>query len=103
MRRNLRQCVNADAEQMARIVVLSQSVLFVTTGLTAAVNGRRPKPLLVTFVGAYFASVWAAGDRRATRMLLGATALGVCVLALLPSAVDRTRARAAGATASSRR
>jgi signal transduction histidine kinase len=87
MRRNLRQCVNADAEQMARMVVLSQSVLFLTTGLTAAVTGGVRSPLLVTFVGAYFASVWAAGDRRATRMLLGATALGVCVLALLPSAI----------------
>jgi signal transduction histidine kinase len=39
MRRNIRQCVNADAEQMARVVVFSQLVLFVTTGLTAAVTG----------------------------------------------------------------
>ncbi len=87
MRRNLRQCVNADAEQMARMVVFSQSVLFLTTGLTAAVTGGVRSPLLVTFLAAYFASVWAAGDRRATRMLLGATALGVGALALLPSAV----------------
>jgi signal transduction histidine kinase len=84
MRRNLKHCVNADAETTARIVVFSQCVLFVTTGLTAAVTGGVRSPLLVTFVGAYFAAVWAAGDRRATRLLLGATALGVIVLALLP-------------------
>ncbi|RPJ64094.1 MAG: sensor histidine kinase, partial [Acidobacteria bacterium] len=80
MRRNLKHCVNADAETTARIVVFSQCVLFVTTGLTAAVTGGVRSPLLVTFIAAYFAAVWAAGDRRATRVLLGATALGVLVL-----------------------
>jgi two-component system, NtrC family, sensor histidine kinase HydH len=86
LRRNLKHCVNVDAEQMARIVVCSQCVLFATTGVTVAVTGGVRSPLLLTFVGAYLASVFAAGDRRATRALLGATALGVGALTLLPAA-----------------
>jgi two-component system, NtrC family, sensor histidine kinase HydH len=79
-------CVNADAEQVAWWAVLSQWSLFLTTALAAAVTGGARSPLLVTFVGAYFASAWMVGDRRPTRVLLVATAIGVGVLALLPRA-----------------
>ncbi len=80
----LRQCVNADGDSIAKFAARSQSALFVTTGLTAAVTGGVRSPLLVTFIAPWFAAMAAAGDRRQTRLLLGATALGVCALALLP-------------------
>jgi signal transduction histidine kinase len=79
-------CVNADADQIAWFAVRSQSVLFVATGLIASVTGGIRSPLLVTFAAAYLAAVAAVGDRRQTRLLLGATALGACALALLPRA-----------------
>jgi len=82
----LRHCVNADADQIARFAARSQASLFVTTGLTVAVTGGVRSPLLVTFVASYFAAMAAAGDRRQTRLLLGATALGAGTFALLPSA-----------------
>ncbi len=85
-KRDLRQCVNAGAEQIAAYVVLSQWGLFISTGVSAAITGGVGSPLLVTFVAAYFAAVSPVGDRRATRLLLGATAVGVAVLALLPDA-----------------
>ncbi len=80
----LRHCVNADAEHIAKFAARSQSALFLTTGLTVAVTGGVRSPLLVTFIAAYFAAVAAMGDRRQTRFLLVATALGVCAIALLP-------------------
>lgn len=85
--RDTRQCVNAGSEQIAWWVALSQVGLFVTTWASAAVTGGVESPLLVTFAAAYFAAVAPVGDRLATRIILGATALGVGALALLPSAV----------------
>jgi signal transduction histidine kinase len=82
----LRYCVNADADHIAKFAARSQSALFVTTGLTIAVTGGVRSPLLVTFISAYFAAIATTGDRRETRLLLGATALGVGALALLPRA-----------------
>jgi signal transduction histidine kinase len=83
-RRDVRQCVNADLDAIARFVVLGQATLFATTWLTAAVTGGLRSPMLVTFIGPYFAAIAVVGDRRATRLLLGATALGGCALGLLP-------------------
>jgi signal transduction histidine kinase len=84
--RDVRQCVNADLDGIARFVVVGQATFFVTTWLAAAVTGGLRSPLLVTFVGAYFAAIAVVGDRRPTRLLLGATALGACALGLLPRA-----------------
>lgn len=83
---SVKQCFNSDAERIARVVVLSQKTFFATTLLAAAVTGGVRSPLLIPFVGAYFAAVVAVGDRRPTRLLLAATALGICALALLPDA-----------------
>jgi len=83
----IRRCVNADADQLAQVVVRAQTIFLVTTGLTAAITGGVRSPLLVTLLSAYFAAVAATGDRRPTRLLLGATALAACLLALLPRAV----------------
>jgi two-component system, NtrC family, sensor histidine kinase HydH len=85
-RHDPRRCVNADAEQVAWWVVLSQSSLFAATGLAVAVTGAIRSPLLITFMGSYFGATSIVGDRRQTRLLLGATALGVCLLAFLPRA-----------------
>ena len=79
-------CVNSAADQYARFAVLSQSTLLLTTGVTAAVTGGVRSPLLVTILAPYFATVVAAGERRETRFLLGATAVAVSVLAVLPRA-----------------
>jgi two-component system sensor histidine kinase HydH len=84
-RRDVRQCVNADVDTIAWFVVLGQATFFVTTWLTAAVTGGLRSPMLVTFVGSYFAAIAVVGDRRPTRLLLGATALGAGALGLLPS------------------
>lgn len=86
-RRDASQCVNATFEHIACYVVLAQTSFFVTTGVAAAVTGGEQSPLILPFLGAYFAAVAVVGDRPATRALLGATALGACVLALLPDAV----------------
>ena len=83
-KRDFKRCVNAGADQIAWFVVLSQSGLFIATGLTAAVTGGVRSPLLVTFIAAYFAAVAEVGDRRPTRLLLAATGIGIGVLALLP-------------------
>lgn len=83
-KRDVKRCVNAGPDQIAWFVVLSQSGLFIATGLTAAVTGGVRSPLLVTFIAAYFAAVAEVGDRRPTRLLLGATGVGICALALLP-------------------
>ncbi len=85
-RGDVRQCVNADWDQIARFVVRGQSSFFLATGLTVAVTGGVRSPLLITFIGAYSAAAAVVGDRRQTRLLLGATALAVGVLALLPRA-----------------
>jgi signal transduction histidine kinase len=86
-RRDVRQCVNADFERIAHFVVVGQASFFATTFVTAAVTGGVRSPLLVPVIGAYFAAVAVVGDRRATRLLLLATALLTAVLASLPPAV----------------
>ncbi len=85
--RDVRRCVNADAEQIAWWISLSQLGLFASTWVSAAVTGGIASPLLVTFAAAYFAVVAPVGDRLATRLILGATAVGVGALALLPPAL----------------
>jgi signal transduction histidine kinase len=85
--RQVRQCVNADWDQIARLVVRGQLTFFCATGLTAAVTGGIRSPLLVTITGAYFAAAAVVGDRRQTRLLLAAIAVAVGVLALLPRAI----------------
>jgi signal transduction histidine kinase len=86
-RRDARQCVNADFDRIAHFVVAGQASFFATTFVTAAVTGGVRSPLLLPVIGAYFAAVAVVGDRRATRLLLFATALLTGVLALLPPAV----------------
>jgi two-component system, NtrC family, sensor histidine kinase HydH len=86
-KRDIRRCVNACPDQLAGIVVRAQLVFLVTTGFTAAVSGGIRSPLLVTLLSAYLAAVAATGDRRPTRVLLGATAVVAGLLALLPRAV----------------
>jgi two-component system sensor histidine kinase HydH len=85
-RRDPKECVNADFERIARFVVVGQASFFAATFATAAVTGGARSPLLLPFVGAYFAAVAVVGDRRATRLLLAAIAAGTGALALLPSA-----------------
>jgi two-component system, NtrC family, sensor histidine kinase HydH len=80
------RCVNADAAQLARFAAISHAVLVVTTGVAVAVTGGIRSPLLVTVVCGYFGAVTAVGDRRETRLLLGATGLGVAALAMVPRA-----------------
>jgi signal transduction histidine kinase len=86
-RADIRQCVNADWDQIARVVVLGQSSTFLATGLTVAVTGGIRSPLLVTFLVAYIAASAVVGDRRQTRLLLAATALAVAMLPFLPQAL----------------
>ena len=86
-RGDVRQCVNANWDEIARFVVRGQSSFFLATGLTVAVTGGIRSPLIITLIGAYSAAAAVVGDRRQTRLLLGATALAVGVLALLPGAV----------------
>jgi len=81
-----RHCVNADMDQLASHVVLHQSPHFLATGVIVAVTGGVRSPLLITLIGAYTAASAVVGDRRQTRLLLGATAVAVGVLALLPRA-----------------
>ncbi len=85
-RHDPKRCVNASVEQVAWWVVLCQASLFVTTGVAVALTGGLQSPLLVTFIAPYAAAVFVVGDRRQTWLLLGATALGVGVLASLPAA-----------------
>jgi signal transduction histidine kinase len=85
-KRDIRRCVNADADELAQIVARAQAVILVTTAATAAVTGGVWSPLLVTLLGPYFAAVATTGDRTSTRALLGATALAVGLLGLLPRA-----------------
>src|SRR5512138_2669509 len=96
--RDVRQCVNAGPEQIAWWVALSQVGLLVSTWATVAVTGGVESPLLVTFAAAYFASVAPVGDRRATRIVLGVTALGVGALALLPPSVTGPALAGSGRT-----
>jgi two-component system, NtrC family, sensor histidine kinase HydH len=83
-KRDMRRCVNADADELAQIVVRAQAVILVTSAATAAVTGGVWSPLLVTLLGPYFAAVATTGDRTPTRLLLGATAVAVGLLGLLP-------------------
>ncbi|WP_242343009.1 two-component system sensor histidine kinase NtrB [Anaeromyxobacter terrae] len=83
-KRDIKLCVNADVDQLAWLVVASQACFFLTTGVAVAVTGGIHSPLLLTIMGAYVAAVSAVGDRPQTRLLLGATALEVGVIALLP-------------------
>jgi two-component system, NtrC family, sensor histidine kinase HydH len=79
-----KQCLNADAEQVAWCAVLSQTSLFVTTGIAAALTGGVRSPLLPTMIAAYFGAAALVGDRVQSRLLLGVTGLGVGVLGVLP-------------------
>jgi two-component system, NtrC family, sensor histidine kinase HydH len=78
-------CMKADAMPAWRFV-RAKSSFFAVTFLTVAVTGGVESPLLVTLVTPYFAALAVLGDRRETRAMLGATALGVWLLALLPRA-----------------
>jgi len=82
----VKACVNADPARWARRAVRHQLGFFVATGVAVAATGAIASPLLVTVITSYLAALIMAGDRRETRMLLGATGLGVCVLAVLPRA-----------------
>ncbi|HYG67547.1 MAG TPA: sensor histidine kinase, partial [Anaeromyxobacteraceae bacterium] len=73
-RRDMRRCVNADGDRFERMIVRAQSTFLVSTGVTITVTGGAHSPLLVTIVVAYLAAVTVLGDRRSTRLLLGATA-----------------------------
>jgi len=84
---DVRQCVNANWDEIARFVVRGQSSFFLATGLTVAVTGGIRSPLIITLIGSYSAAAAVVGDRRQTRLLLGATALAVGALGLLPGAV----------------
>ncbi len=86
-RRDIRLCVNADADRLAWMVLGAQACFFLTTGVAVAVTGGLRSPLLLTIVGSYAAAVAAVGDRLQTRILLAATALEVGVIALLPRAL----------------
>jgi signal transduction histidine kinase len=81
-----KRCVNAGPETVAWWVLVSQSSLFLSTALVVAVTGGVRSPLLVTVVAAYAAAASLVGDRLQTRLLLGATAAAVGVLAALPRA-----------------
>jgi two-component system, NtrC family, sensor histidine kinase HydH len=80
----LKHCVNADPGAAWSTLLRVGSTFFLTTGLTVAVTGGVASPLLVTFATAYLAAITILGDRRETRLVLAATALGVCGLWGLP-------------------
>ncbi len=81
-----KRCVNAGPATVAWWVLVTQSSLFLTTALAVAVTGGVRSPLLVTIVVAYVTTATVVGDRLQSRLLLGATAAAVAVLALLPRA-----------------
>jgi two-component system, NtrC family, sensor histidine kinase HydH len=85
-KRDIRRCVNAENALFVRIVVRAQTSFLLTTGATVAVTGGVRSPLLPTLLTAYLAAVAATGDQSFTRLLLGATALVVALLAMLPPA-----------------
>jgi signal transduction histidine kinase len=86
-RAEVRVCVNTAWDQIAWFVVLGQGPYFLATGLAAAVTGGVHSPLLVTFLAAWVAAAAVLGDRLQTRLLLGATVLGVGLLAAAPPAL----------------
>lgn len=86
-KRDIRRCVNAEGDQLVRIIVRAQTSFLVSTGATVAVTGGIGSPLLVTLLSAYLAAVTATGDRRETRLLLAATAFAVTLLAALPRSI----------------
>ena len=79
-----RRCVNADPDRVAWRIALAQSSVLFATGLAVVATGGIRSPLLVTVLAAYLAAVAAVGDGFQTRLLLFATSLGVCAIALLP-------------------
>ncbi len=81
-----KRCVNAGPDAVAWWVLVSQAGLFVTNAVAVAVTGGVRSPLLLTLVAAYAAAACLVGDRLQTRLLLGATAVAVGVLAILPRA-----------------
>jgi signal transduction histidine kinase len=81
-----RNCVNADAEQIAWWAVGAMSKILVATALTVAITGGVRSPLLPTLTASYFSAVMMSGDRRATRFLLAATCVTAGAIALLPRA-----------------
>jgi two-component system, NtrC family, sensor histidine kinase HydH len=83
--RDPKRCLNADPDQLAWLVSRAQLSILVTTGVAAAATGGAGSPLLVTLLAAYFAAASVVGDRRQTRLLLGATALVASALAFLPA------------------
>jgi two-component system sensor histidine kinase HydH len=84
MRQADRECLNQDVDHFAWLIVWDRGVTFLGTAVAVAVTGGLGSPLLVTLVAAYFAAVAVVGDRRQTRLLLVATALGTLALAALP-------------------
>jgi signal transduction histidine kinase len=84
-RHDPKRCVNAELDQVAWWIVVSQASLLGTTALTTAFTGGIGSPLLVTLIASYAAATSVVGDRLQTRVLLGATGLVVLALAALPS------------------
>lgn len=85
-RRNVRMCLNVDDDQKAWFVACVNSTLLLTTALGVAVTGGIHSPLFFTIAAGYFATVLIIGERRQTRLLLGATGVAVLALAFLPDA-----------------
>ncbi len=85
-RRKVRMCMNVDEDRRAWFVVWVHSTLLLTTTLGAALTGGIKSPLLITLAAGYFATVLIIGDRRQSRLLLGATGVAVLLLAFLPAA-----------------
>ncbi len=79
-----RNCVNADAEQIAWWVVATKARILLLTTLVVGVTGGVRSPLLPILCTPYFVVVMMAGDRMPTRLLLLATGLAAGVLAFLP-------------------
>jgi signal transduction histidine kinase len=82
-----KQCLNRDPDRVAWWAVLSQSALFISTGVSTAITGGVGSPLLVTMIAPYFGVAVVAGDRRQTRCVLCAIGLAVGALAVLPRGI----------------
>jgi signal transduction histidine kinase len=83
-RAEVRVCINVAFERIAGHLTLAQAPYLAVTGLAVAVTGGIHSPLLATFLAAWIAASAIVGDRRPTRLLLGATAAGVLLLAAAP-------------------
>jgi signal transduction histidine kinase len=77
-------CVNMDPERFFWWAAISKAVFLVPIGVAVAVTGGIASPLFVTLIAPYVAVAAVAGDRIQTYLLLGATGVGVAVLAALP-------------------